>query len=167
MIKKAQASLEYMVIFGIVFVMISVVGGLFFSYTNSAKESLDKKQINKIGQEIISNVQKIYFFGDGNRVTITPTFPQGIENLSIHHINESGDDYYYLNFSIINQGLYEDLIFQTTEDGIPFGCLDCTVDVPVGVGHNVSYFNQTYLGQAVHRIKIEAINDTVYVDFVN
>lgn len=166
MIKKGQASLEYISIFGIIFVIIAVAGGIFFSYTNSAKESLDKKQINKIGQEIINNVQKIYFFGDGNRVTITPTFPQGIEEISIHHINQSGNNYYYINITVLNQDVYESLIFETTEDDIPFGCKNCTINDTI-IGHNISSFNNMYFGQGSKRIKIESINDTTYVDFMN
>ena len=59
--KKAQSSLEFLIIFGIGFIMIIALSGVFFSYSSEAKLSLDKTQLEKIGGELISNIEKIYF----------------------------------------------------------------------------------------------------------
>jgi hypothetical protein len=163
--KKAQASLEYMSIFGIAFVLIALTGGAFFAYTNSAKASLDQDQINKIGAELLDSIQKIYFFGDTNRRTYKTTFPQGVQNLSIHHINESGDNYFYLNFTIIADGEFRDLIFQTNEDYISIKCKNCTQ--LTSTNENISTYDPGRLGQGFKNIRIETINNSVYVDFVD
>jgi hypothetical protein len=164
--KKAQASLEYMSIFGIAFVLIALTGGAFFAYTSSAKTSLDQDQINKIGTELLDDIQKIYFFGDTNRRTYKTTFPQGIQNLSIHHINESGNNYFYLNFTIIADGEFRDLIFQTEEDYIDIRCKNCTQTF-TSLNENISTYDPGRLGQGFKNIRIEAINNSVYVDFVD
>jgi membrane-anchored glycerophosphoryl diester phosphodiesterase (GDPDase) len=163
--KKAQASLEYMSIFGIAFVLIALTGGAFFAYTNSEKDNLDQKQINKIGTELLDSIQKIYFFGDTNRRTYKTTFPKGIESLSIHHINRSGYTYYYLNFTIIIDGTYRSLFFQTNEDYISIKCKNC-VQV-TSINETISTYDPGRLGQGFKNIRIEAINNSVYVDFVD
>ena len=58
---KAQSSLEFLIIFGIGFTIIVVLGGIFFTYSTDARDELDQKQLRKTGDEIISNVEKIYF----------------------------------------------------------------------------------------------------------
>jgi hypothetical protein len=163
--KKAQASLEYMSIFGIGFLLVALVGGAFFAYTNSAKASLDQDQINKIGNELLDDIQKIYFFGDTNRRTYKTTFPKGVQSISIHHINESGDNYYYFNFTIIADGKYRDLIFQTDEDYIDIKCFNCT-QTYTSANENITTYWEGHLGQGFKNIRIEAINNSVYVDFV-
>jgi hypothetical protein len=163
---KAQASLEYMSIFGIGFLLVALAGGAFFAYTNSAKASLDQDQINKIGTELLDDIQKIYFFGDTNRRTYKTTFPQGVQGISIHHINQSGDNYYYFNFTIIADGEYRDLIFQTDEDYIDIKCVNTCVTANIAVGYNISTYDESYLGQGFKNIRIEALNNSVYVEFI-
>lgn len=164
---KAQASLEYMSIFGIVFVLIAMVGGIFFAYTNTAKANLDQEQLNKIGTELIDDIQKIYFFGDTNRRTYKTTFPQGIEAMSIHHINESGANYYYLNITSFFEEELRSLIFQTSEDYIAIVCSRTCTTTGTGSIEEISMYNISYLRQGFKNIKIEAFNNTVIVDFVD
>ena len=155
-----------MAIFGIAFTIIAMIGGLFFSYTYSAKGSLDLEQVNKIGNELINNIQKIYFFGDTNRKTYKPTFPQGIESLTIHHINQSGYNYYYLNISLVSNGEIRDMIFQTTEDYIAIVCSSSCVNTNIEPGYDIATYNNSFLGQGVKNIRIEGFNNTVIVEFV-
>lgn len=163
---KAQASLEYMSIFGIAFLLISIVGGLFFVYTNSAKAGLDLEQINKIGIELIGDIEKVYFFGDTNRRTYKTTFPVGIESITLHHINQSGDNYFYFNFSLNNDGQIKDLIYQANEDYINILCVDTCVTTNIEPGYDISEFDYKYLGQGFKKIRLEAYNNSVYVEFI-
>ncbi len=164
-IKKGQASMEYMAIFGIGFLLVAMIGGLFFSYTNSAKKTLDVDQVNKIGTELIDDIQKIYFFGDSNRRTYKTTFPKGIENFTIHHVNESGLVYNYLNITLLNDDFYNSLIFQTSEDYINIECLKTCIKTSAGGDNFISSFDYQYLGQGFKNIRIEAINGSVFIDF--
>jgi hypothetical protein len=161
---KAQASLEYISIFGIAFVLITITGAAFFSITNSAKVEFDKEKLNKIGTELIDIIQKVYFFGDTNRQTYKTLFPQGVETISIHHINEFGDEYYYLQISVLDGENQINLTYQTREDYIPIKCKNCNKMI-IDSDHNVSYFYEKYLGQGFKNIRIEALNNSVYIDF--
>ena len=164
--KKGQASFEYLSIFGIGLALIGIVGGLFFVYTYNAKESLDFQQIDKIGSDVITNAEKIYFLGTGNRLTLKYTFPEGIENLSIHKFNESGYKYSYLNFTIVRDDNLVDVIFQTQEDYVDIDCVVCNKG-PANQFYNYSYYNFSDYNMGPKTIRIESIGSKVYIDFVH
>lgn len=161
---KAQASFEYLIIFGIALTLILILGGVFFTYSGEAKEQLDKKQIEKIGREIISNVEKMYFLPEGNKVTIDTSFPQGIENLTIVHFNNSGIVFDILNVSYYNEDIFSSELFETKETYIRF---NCSYSCQHNYTTNVSWFNDTSLfTQGAKRIQIVSQGDYVSIDFV-
>lgn len=166
--KQSQASLEFLMIFGIGFSIILILTGVFFGYFNSEKETLDAKHLQNIGEELMSNVEKIYFLGNGNRVTLNTKFPEGIENVTIYHIidkNISGVNvsFDYLNFSYISGGKIQSQIFTPNEPYIRFNCTRCEHSLT----ENISYYNDTsdFTG-GFKRIKIESKGDWVTIDFV-
>ena len=59
--KKSQSSLEFLMILGIALTIIIILAGVFVNYSNSAKKSLDKQQLSNIGDDLISNIEKVYF----------------------------------------------------------------------------------------------------------
>jgi len=162
--RKAQASFEYLAIFGMGLALIVIVGGIFFVYTYSAKSSLDFQQVDKIGNEIIDNSEKIYFLGTGNRITLNPVFPQGIENFTIHQINESGYNYGYLNFTLVRDGELVHVIFEPQEAYVRLECTKCYK--AVSATHNVSWYNATNFHQGSKTIRIESMGTFVSVDFM-
>ncbi len=171
MSKKSQSSLEFLIIFGVGFFMIIVLSGVFLSYSTGAKSSLDKSQIENIGNGIMENVEKIYFMGDGNRVTYNVNFPEGIKNMSIYHMNlsNSTDDIYfdYLNISYYYEGSGEiSNIFTTNENYIRFNCSRC-YHGPIINGSGVSYFNYTSdFAGGPKKIRIYSMGDYVNIEFI-
>ncbi len=174
--KKSQSSLEFLTIFGIALVLILVLSGIFFSYSSGASESLGEDQIRKIGNTIMNNVAKIYFLGSGNKITVKASFPDGIGNISIIHMNisnSSGDynQFDILNISYGNNGGGNSLtlnsnIFYTNELYIRFDCNRCTNTTPIN-GNWISYYNDTSdFSQGAKRISIKSSNNTVYIDFI-
>lgn len=158
--KKSQASLDFILTFGIGFVLILVLAGIFISYSGSAKQSLDKQQIEKIGSEIIRNSERIYFLGDGNRLTVESLFPNDIENFTLHHSrNENGSRFDYLNVSYQLDGQIIFSVFTTSELYIGLNCTNCHN------GLNVSYYNQSDFAGGSKKIRIESKGDFVSIDF--
>jgi len=163
-IKKSQESLEYITIFGIAFIILSIVAGVFFSYVNETKQSLDKQQIDNIANEVISNIEKIYFLGKGNRLTTSANFPVGIENISIHHKKTpQGEPFDYLNISFYQDGVFISNIYETKETYIQFNCTLCN-KIP---SQNISYYNSSDYSAGIKNIKIESKGTWINVDFVN
>jgi len=167
---RAQSSLEFLIIFGIGFLMIIVLSGVFFSYSNEAKASLDKTQIEKVGNELISNVEKIYFLGSGNRITYKASFPEGIANMSIEHRNNSNSttdiNFDYINITYYTHGNISSSLFTANENYIRFNCSRCINEPNIG-GNWTSYYNDTsdFAGGA-KTIKIYSMGDYVNIDFV-
>jgi hypothetical protein len=165
--RKGQSSLEYLTIFGIGLTIIIVLTGIFYIYSGTAKQKLDQKQIESIGQELTSTIEKLYFLGEGNRVTLKTNFPEGVDNLTIHHLNNSNAtdviEFDYFNFSYQFEGQYISSIFEARDTYIRFNCTRCNHDLV----RNVSYYNQSDFSGGIKNIRIESKGDWVSVDFIN
>lgn len=162
-LKKSQSSLEFLSIFLIGFTIIIIMSGIFFNYTSEAKQSLDKSQIDKIGNDIISNIENIYFIGQGNKITMKAKFPDYIENFTIHHTNNTlGEKFDYLNFTIQGEKIFTNQLFLTKELYIRFNCSSCYHNNIT----NISYYNSSDFSGGLKVIKIESRENYVTLDFV-
>lgn len=157
---KAQSSLEFLMIFGIGFSIIIIIGGLFLTYSSGAKETLDQQQIDRIGQEIISSIEQIYFLGNGNRLTLNFNFPAGVENFTINHANNGSVDFDYLNITYFYSGGVISEIFTTKEAYTRFNCTQCYV------GTDINWFNVSDFSEGSKTIRITSKGDYVSLDFV-
>lgn len=166
---KSQSSLEFLLIFGIGFTLTVILGGIFFTYSYDAKSELDQKQITKTCDELMSNIEKIYFLGNNNMITLTSKFPDGIDNFTIVHINNSNlttsMEFDYINVSYISNNVLVSNIFSTKENYIRFNCSSCYHTVKVN-GNYTSYFNTSDFSGGVKKIKITSKSDYVQIDFV-
>lgn len=153
-------------IFGIGFTIILMLSGIFFTYFNSEKKSLDYKHLENIGNEIIQNVEKVYFLGNGNRVTLNTNFPAGIENVSIKHyenvtVNGKITSFDYLIFTTVEN---ETLQFTPYENYIRFTCANCS---HITGAQNISFFSDhSKFSVGSKRIRIESKGDIVELSFV-
>lgn len=169
--KKSQASLEFLTILGISLTLIAILSAIFIGYSNSAKQGLDKEQIENIGEELISNIERIYFQGNGNRVTQRSNFPSNILNFTIFHRNVtlSGVPTMidYINITYNDDGFLNDLIFYPLETFIRIQCDKCYTTPPNALGEYVSYFNTSDFSQGPKQIRVESRNQRVYISFTN
>jgi len=172
-LKKSQSSLEFLMIFGIGFLIILGLTSIFITYFNGEKNTLDKKHMENIGDSIIDNVEKIYFLGKGNRITMDTKFSEGISNLTIEHMNVSdpsgapGDRLY---FDLLKIEFYTDegvgsQVFETNELYVRFNCTKC-YQTPRVNGSWISYFNYSDYNPGFKKIRFESFGDWVSMDFV-
>ena len=158
--KKSQSSFEFLMIFGIGFTIILILGSIFFNYSVEAQRSLDKEQINNLAQEIISNVERVYFLGNGNRITMKTNFPDNIINVTIVHKNLSGIYFDYLDietFNINSQNITDNShnIYETSKDYIRFNCsLTCSQSAIVN-GEWISSYLDSDFSKGFKNIRIE------------
>lgn len=158
--KKSQSSLEFLMIFGIGFLLVTALSGIFFTYSMGAKKQLDRQQIENIGDDIISNAEKVYYLGEGNRLTMKTKFPEGIKNLSIHHIenktNEYGENvsYDYLNITYFQKRKIISSIFTPSDLDVRLNCSGNRCNhVP---SRNLSYYNSSVASSGLKEIRIES-----------
>mgnify|MGYP006286859653 CR=1 FL=1 len=165
--KFAQSSMEFMLIFGISFIIIAVMGGMFYNYFNVEKKSLDNEHLQRIGGEMMNYVEKVYFLGDGNRLSIDTRFPDGIENITIHHLNNHTLDdgtnasFDYMNITFYHSKQKVSNIFSPSELYIRFNCTNCTHDPST----NISYFDPDDFSEGDKKIRFESKGDWVDISF--
>ena len=161
MTKKSQASVEFTLTFAIGFMLLLVISGIFFVYSKSAKQDLDKQQIENVGQEIIFNTERIYFLGQGNRLTMKTNLPNGIDNFTIHHINNSNGEFEYINISYFLDSEPISSIFSPSELYMRFNCTTCYHDYNL----NISWYNTSDFAGGSKVLRIESKGEFVSIDF--
>lgn len=167
--KKAQSSLEFLMILGIAFAFITILGAIFLNVSTSSKNNLDNEQINKIGIDLLNQIEEIYFRGNGNKITYKANFPQDITNFTINYVYVNSTlNYTYLNITKLKEGTFTSNLFFTSENYIHFECEVC-YNVTVGTlpNQNITfYFNESTFNKGPKTLSIRAFSDKVYLDFV-
>lgn len=165
--KRAQSSLEFMLVFGISFTILIVMGGIFLGYFNTEKKSLDNTYLDKIGNEMIASIEKVYFLGDSNRITIDVKFPEGVHNITIIHRNNftltdgTNVSFDVLNISFEAEGEILSNLYDPYEFYIRFNCSMCTHNATT----NISYYDSEDFSPGFKKIRFESKGDYVAVDF--
>lgn len=164
--KKSQSSLEFLIIFGIGFSLILIIGGIFMSFFFAEKQNLDTTVLNQIGERITSSIEKIFFLGIGNKMTLDFKFPEMIHNISIYHKNNltnPNKSFDYLNISYYYNENISYLIFLTSKNYVRFNCSGCYHNF----SSNISYFNDSSdFSVGDKKLKIESFKDYVNIGFV-
>jgi uncharacterized protein (UPF0333 family) len=166
--KKSQASLEFILIFGISFSLILIFVGIFVGYFSSEKETLDSKHMENVCQEMMNNVENIYFLGEGNRMTMDTKFVEGIENFTIVHRNVSdpnGPGRLYFDTLKVDYFGEESSYFETNELYVRFNCTKCYHTAQVN-GSWTSYYNESDFSATFKKIRFESFGDWVSIDFI-
>lgn len=81
--KKAQVSLEYTLVIGIIIIALSIVIAIAFFYSSSAKHQIIANQIDKVGKKIVETIDSIYYLGPPSKATIDLTMPNNIKEIKI------------------------------------------------------------------------------------
>jgi len=82
-IKKAQISMEYMMIVGfLTFVLIGVLGVALYN-SNSLRDMIQSRQVGSFGNKIISASESAFYSGKPSKITIVVNIPEGISDVNI------------------------------------------------------------------------------------
>jgi hypothetical protein len=170
MARKSQSSMELLTVFGIALAIIAIIAGIFFMYTSEAKQKLNRDQINAIGQEMISNIEKMYYLPEGNRITMKANFPEGIQNFTIHHrtvYNGTHDlTFDYLNFTHLFGDRVVSTLFEPGQLFVRFNCSYSCYYTTIDENNSFSYFNSSDYSSTVKEIRVESKEGYVLIDFV-
>lgn len=82
--KRTQISIEYITIFGFVFLMIVPLIIIYYDQTQHVQESIAINQIYNIAREIADKAEQIYYSGEPSKTTIQAYFPERIESITIN-----------------------------------------------------------------------------------
>jgi len=81
--KKAQVSIEYLVIVGFITFLIIGVFAIALVYSGSVKDRIRVNQMIDSAQKIISTAEFVFYSGAPSKATLTVYFPDGIESVEI------------------------------------------------------------------------------------
>lgn len=81
--KRAQASVEYLMVVGLAFVIVMPMVYMFYSYTISTQEEVGMAKIHKIGVDMANAAEGVYYLGEPSRTTISVNMPELIYNVTV------------------------------------------------------------------------------------
>ena len=139
--KRVQASIEYLVVFSLGFLILIPMVYMFYSYSTKSSEQIMTSDIAVIGNDIVNAAESVYYMGRGSRLTLEETMPEGITN--IYLISDWAND---INELVFELGGNHSMAFF------------CNVNI------NGS-FNFSAYSPGSKRIRVEAKNDSIY-DYV-
>jgi uncharacterized protein (UPF0333 family) len=81
--RKAQVSMEYLIIVGFVAVIVIPMIIIFYSYADRTEDEIISNQVQKISLKISDAAEAMYYLGEPSRTRIRAYFPNNINNISI------------------------------------------------------------------------------------
>lgn len=86
--RKAQVSVEYLIVLGIAFTVLIPAGYFFYTYSQNSNEETVRAQIDQIGREMLVNSESIYGLAEGSLLTLELKYPDNIREIYILNQNE-------------------------------------------------------------------------------
>ncbi len=81
--RRGQAAFEYMLVAVVIGVMILPAAYLFFRYSQSSADQIDKTQLDQLGRNIVAAAEKVYFQGPPSRTELEARMPKNVLNVSV------------------------------------------------------------------------------------
>lgn len=158
-LKNAQSSFEMLLIVGVALTFVAMIAGFYITFSSESREALDEQQLEKVFSDVVSKASRVYFQGNGNRLTIDSTLPEGILNISLHQRNNGSVDYTYLNVTTTDG---RQLVYIPDELLVTLNCSSSCF----GVGYP-KYYEYRATTSGPKRIRVESKEDFVLIDFVS
>jgi uncharacterized protein (UPF0333 family) len=81
--KKAQSSMELLILMGfLTFVIIGILGIGYF-YSNTINDRIKASQVSNFAEKLIATSESVYYAGGPSKSTINAHLPDGVENLNV------------------------------------------------------------------------------------
>ena len=82
-LKKAQISIEYIIIVGFVtFILIGILS-LALIYSGSIKDRIKLVQVNNFANKVLSTAETVFYHGEPSKATISVYLPEGVSNITV------------------------------------------------------------------------------------
>ncbi|MFH1182422.1 MAG: hypothetical protein V1702_05670 [Candidatus Woesearchaeota archaeon] len=80
---KAQASIEYLMVLGILMIIILPTAYFFYQYSDSSADQIASAQIETFGRAIVINAARVYYMGAPARMTVSGRLPDNVISINI------------------------------------------------------------------------------------
>ncbi|MEM4260561.1 MAG: hypothetical protein QXG00_04960 [Candidatus Woesearchaeota archaeon] len=81
--KKAQISVEYLLVLGLTLALLIGVSYIFFQYSKVSSEKILKSEVNAIGNKIKTTAELVYSLGEGSMIKLEIKFPNELVSIDI------------------------------------------------------------------------------------
>ena len=81
--KRGQVSVEFITIFGFVFLMTIPLIVIFFDQTGSVQDAIAGNHLRNIAIKVTDKAETMYYLGEPSRTTVKTQFPERIEYINI------------------------------------------------------------------------------------
>lgn len=81
--KKSQVSMEFLVVFSFVFLMILPLILIYFDQLFNLQDKISENQIRNIAIKIVDKAESVYFMGEPSQLTLSVYFPENIVSVNI------------------------------------------------------------------------------------
>ena len=81
--KKGQVSIEYLIIFGVAFMMTLPLIVIYARQTTNVQADVTRAQTFKVASKISDYAEQVYYMGEPAQRTLTISFPEGINNVIV------------------------------------------------------------------------------------
>ena len=81
--KKAQISMEYLIMVSfVVFIVLSLLGLALF-YSSEITDTIKSSQVERFANELTDSAESVYYSGEPSKLTITGFVPAGVNSIEI------------------------------------------------------------------------------------
>jgi uncharacterized protein (UPF0333 family) len=81
--KRGQTSMEFLILFGFVFLMIIPLVVIFYTQSYETKDALNSNQIRNVETKIADKAESVYYLGEPSKSTLKAYFPDNVVNITI------------------------------------------------------------------------------------
>jgi uncharacterized protein (UPF0333 family) len=81
--RKAQISMEYLIILSFVTFVVITVLGIALIFNQSMNDRVKITQVNNFANKIVSSAESVYYKGEPSKITIIAYIPEGVSNINI------------------------------------------------------------------------------------
>jgi uncharacterized protein (UPF0333 family) len=81
--KRGQVSIEFITIFGFVFLMMIPLIIVFFDQSQSVQDAISQNHLRNVAIKMTDKAETVYYLGEPSRTTIKAYFPEKIESVNI------------------------------------------------------------------------------------
>lgn len=101
--KKAQVSVEYILIIGLILLTLTIAVVIAFYYSSTAQHQIRMNQIDKIGKKIADTSDSIYYLGAPSKATIELNMPEKVKDITIFRTTAPSKDFIQFTYYGTNQ----------------------------------------------------------------
>lgn len=83
--KKAQISVEYLIIISFVALLLLTTLGFGLFYSAEIKDKIKFNQLERFAKKIITSAESVFYSGESSKLTITAYLPEGIQDVQIRN----------------------------------------------------------------------------------